>query len=604
MVDIAANNWTEDCLLWKLVQVWFEDFPLFGNDRFHTSWSRLPRRSLLAVLMLLILLIQVVWPHNKDLVVGKSTVPETKWQRCVWSLRKPRNLISLMLPSCANMALHNCHFTDAANVHSIKLHGLMSGANLMEKSIESKMNSDALWCTKLLLKEGGYLSSWKWCPVLVFDSLIVMQHEVRGSLRIQVLYALMWAEQNLRETLRSLCKGSIKLKFWSLHQYLLTWLCSQRSRSRKREQVKRRGGASQAVISKAQNSSSACCYWTSAAGVQSGPVWPDVLESVGRRLFFQFVAWLLSRLICWYFDLMMFVTFALADSLQRSCSALPFHERMQMCRSLRLWYSMNSPPPLALNDDGDKCEFAAPVCASRRCAKHAQEEKYVCNCWIGQVSTARKAGVPERRMQQKDVKQKRCAMPKLPRDPRCADCQTGVIICKHRGKCQPVYIACPRDRCDEQECLKLVCCVAMPVLQITPPEPKTMPLVVVSCVESKNASTAAATAVPVTPLFFRAIAQLLLQSQNKKPCCILCKVENASESGRSDPKLSHMEWSEWSEYTLVSWTNGLARWKRSTGALYEVKDSKLWMQVFECVVWLPRYYDDEYSTCRTNLTQR
>ena len=185
---------------------------------------------------------------------------------------------------------------------------------------------------------------------------------------------------------------------------------------------------------------------------------------------------------------------------------------------------MNCPPPLTLNDDGDKCEFAAEqckaksvvetaCCASRRCAEHAQEEKYVCNCWIVQVSTSRKSGVPERRMQQKDVKQTKCGMPQLPRDPRCADCQTGVIICKHRGKCRkPVYIACPRcsrDRCGEQDCLKLVCCVAMPAVQVAPPEPKTMPLVV-SCVESKNASTAAAAAVPVTPLFFRAIAQLLL----------------------------------------------------------------------------------------------
>src|SRR6478672_9791668 len=216
------------------------------------------------------------------------------------------------------------------------------------------------------------------------------------------------------------------------------------------------------LIFEIPNSSVGCVTEEVAAKVQSGPILPDVLESVGRRLFLQFVVWLLSRLFYCYFDLMMFVTFALADSLQRSCSELPFRERMQMCRSLRLWYSMRCPPPLSLNDDGDKCEFAAeqckaksvgetPCCASRRCAKHAQEEKYVCNCWIVQASTSRKSGMPERRMQQKDVKQRKCGMPKLPRDPQCADCQTGVIICKHRGKCnQPVYIACPscsRDRC-------------------------------------------------------------------------------------------------------------------------------------------------------------
>ena len=36
------------------------------------------------------------------------------------------------------------HFTDASNIPSIEKHGLMSGASLIEKSIESKMNSDEL----------------------------------------------------------------------------------------------------------------------------------------------------------------------------------------------------------------------------------------------------------------------------------------------------------------------------------------------------------------------------------------------------------------------------------------------------------------------------
>ena len=204
-------------------------------------------------------------------------------------------------------------------------------------------------------------------------------------------------------------------------------------------------------------------------------------------------------------------------------------------------------------------------------------------------------------------------MPKLPRDPRCADCQTGVIICKHRGKCrQPVYIACPRcsrDRCGEQECLKLVCCVAMPVLQIAPPEPKTMPLVVVSCVESKNASTAAAAAVPVTPLFFRAIAQLLLLSQDKKPCCILCKVEDASESGRSDPKLSHMESGLSGPSIPLSHERMDSRAGKDQQTLSMLGDGgerfrSCGCKVFECAVWLPHYYDDEYSTGRTHITQR
>ena len=34
------------------------------------------------------------------------------------------------------------HFTDASNIPLIEKHGLMSGASLIEKSIESKMNSD------------------------------------------------------------------------------------------------------------------------------------------------------------------------------------------------------------------------------------------------------------------------------------------------------------------------------------------------------------------------------------------------------------------------------------------------------------------------------
>ena len=154
----------------------------------------------------------------------------------------------------------------------------------------------------------------------------------------------------------------------------------------------------------------------------------------------------------------------------------------------------------------------------------------------------------------------KCGMPKLPRDPRCADCETGVIICKHRGECQkPAYIACPsctRASCAEEGCLKLVCCIIEPRLQATPPELKTEPSVVISCVESVKTPPAI---VPVSPLFFRAIGQLCL-SQDKQLFCnnvpasslqlpsiinaavtkiASRKVEAASESGRSD----HGEWS-------------------------------------------------------------
>ena len=91
-----------------------------------------------------------------------------------------------------------------------------------------------------------------------------------------------------------------------------------------------------------------------------------------------------------------------------------------------------------------------------------------------------------------------------------------------------------------------------------PPELKTEPLVVISCVESVKTPPAI---VPVNPLFFRAIGQLCLFQDkqlfcNNVPASSLqltsiinaavttsasCKVEAASESGRSDLKLPSME---------------------------------------------------------------
>ena len=100
--------------------------------------------------------------------------------------------------------------------------------------------------------------------------------------------------------------------------------------TRKREQVKR--DVSQAGISEAPVSSLGC---VPEAPVQSYSIMPEVLENVGRRLFPKFVAWLLSRLVLCYFDLMMLFAFVVAESLYRSCSALPFRERMHLCHSLR-----------------------------------------------------------------------------------------------------------------------------------------------------------------------------------------------------------------------------------------------------------------------------
>ena len=82
-------------------------------------------------------------PHNKDLVVGKSAEPEAKaTEVCL----KPENLKKPAMTNVAKLRQHGImqlfHFTDAASLPSSKLHGLMSGANLIEKSIEFKMNSD------------------------------------------------------------------------------------------------------------------------------------------------------------------------------------------------------------------------------------------------------------------------------------------------------------------------------------------------------------------------------------------------------------------------------------------------------------------------------
>jgi hypothetical protein len=141
-----------------------------------------------------------------------------------------------------------------------------------------------------------------------------------------------------------------------------------------------------------------------------------------------------------------------------------------MCRSLRLWYSMNSPPPLPVNDGRDKCEFAAVPCnsasiyetpcwASRRCAEHSQQ-KYVCNCWITLMNVNRKPRVPEPRVKRKDVKPSRCGVPLRPPNSKCADCRQGIIICKHRGECgRSAFTACPgcsKSICEK--CIDFICC--------------------------------------------------------------------------------------------------------------------------------------------------
>ena len=88
----------------------------------------------------------VVWPHNKDLVLGKNVddvqtkVPEI----CLNPAKKIIPTINNVMKLRQNDITKLFHFTDASNIPSIMKHGLMSGASLIEKSIESKMNSDEL----------------------------------------------------------------------------------------------------------------------------------------------------------------------------------------------------------------------------------------------------------------------------------------------------------------------------------------------------------------------------------------------------------------------------------------------------------------------------
>ena len=192
------------------------------------------------------------------------------------------------------------------------------------------------------------------------------------------------------------------------------------------------------------------------------------LIAVSRRIFPNVMTWLVSMICFYYLDLMLMFTAALIDCLRRGFCSLPVRQRLQMCRSLQLWYCLNSPPPLPVNSVRDKCEFAAvscdsastgetPCCASRRCAEHSNP-KYVCNCWIALTKVKRKPGPPEARV--KDVTPSRCGVPLRIPNPKCADCREGLIICAHRGECGKIaWTACPvcyRFQCEK--CLDFICC--------------------------------------------------------------------------------------------------------------------------------------------------
>jgi hypothetical protein len=71
-----------------------------------------------------------VWPHNDDLVCANSHVVQSK-------TRTP-SIVTLR----AQGIRHLYHFTDSANLASIRKVGLMSASELLKSDISSKMNSD------------------------------------------------------------------------------------------------------------------------------------------------------------------------------------------------------------------------------------------------------------------------------------------------------------------------------------------------------------------------------------------------------------------------------------------------------------------------------
>ena len=63
---------------------------------------------------------------------------------CLKPVKKSAPMITNVAKLKQNGITKLYHFTDVSNIASIKKHGLMSGVSLIEKSIESKMNSDEL----------------------------------------------------------------------------------------------------------------------------------------------------------------------------------------------------------------------------------------------------------------------------------------------------------------------------------------------------------------------------------------------------------------------------------------------------------------------------
>jgi hypothetical protein len=282
------------------------------------------------------------------------------------------------------------------------------------------------------------------------------------------------------------------------------------------------------------------------------------LEDVGRRLLPNFLTWLVSMLSFCYFDLMLFFNIALAACLRQELCSLPMRQRLQMCHSLQLWFSMNRPPPLPVNDSLDKCSFAAvacdsksvsetPCCGNRRCAEHCKRE-YVCNCWVALTSMTRKSGMPEPRVLLKDVLPSRCGVPLRPMNPNCADCREGLIICKHRSECgNPAFEACPgcfRFKCGtallgKMKCRDFICCgyvshraVSKSAEEKAAPSAAPSAAVWDSFESKKDVSDDDDHKLPradavmcVNPLLYRAIALLFL-SQDLNACAVSSSLQS------------------------------------------------------------------------------
>ena len=100
-------------------------------------------------------------------------------------------------------------------------------------------------------------------------------------------------------------------------------------------------------------------------------------------------------------------------------------------------------------------------CASRRCRHHGGKN-YVCGCWLTQAIHAmkRRRGAPETSVIKAKVE--KCQMATKPPDPRCSDCQCGLLCFRHMGICEETaFIACDlcmKFKCHEKRCLDKICC--------------------------------------------------------------------------------------------------------------------------------------------------